>query len=391
MTGASFAERALAAVPRTLLDERSPKPAPEGAVRPVAELCREALSSPIDSEPLAAIARGASRIAVIVSDATREEPRAEMLEVLSEILPWERVTLVVSSGTHAPTPPDERVIPSKFRHQPIVVHDSKDESALVDLGRTDVGTRVRIHRAVALADLVVCTGRLRPHYFAGYSGGVKGIFPGCAHAEDALGNHRLKTSPSARLGNVEDNVCRGDMEQAASLVPGVVHILNVLADVDGSSVAAAAGHPISAHRFLARRAQELFSVSAPRSRVVCVADRPPVSASLYQASKLIAPAAAILEPGGSVIVVADCASGVGPLERVNEGIYGIGLRPKLPREHRIFLASELDEATVKGTYATSVSSARGAIESELARHAQDRAILIWRAGECIVEAELAPR
>jgi nickel-dependent lactate racemase len=242
---------------------------------------------------------------------------------------------------------------------------------------------VRIQRAIAEADLVVSTGRIRPHYFAGWSGGVKSVFPGCAHADDALENHRLKSLPNARLGHTDDNPCRLDMEEAALFVPGKLHVLNVVSDVEGTSVAAIAGHPVLAHRALVEQARPLFEVKAPRTALVVVADRPPVTSSLYQASKLVPPAGELLIPGGSVIVVAECNEGTGPLDRVNHGIYEIGLKPQLPVEHRVVLVSELPETVVEQTYATHAPSLRAALASERKRLGVERAVCLWRAGECV--------
>lgn len=385
MTSRSFAERMLADVPAEWLTRRTPTPVDLG--EPVLELCRRALEAPVESPTLREQARNARRIAICVSDATRDEPRRELLQALFEILPEDKTTLVVANGTHAPRALDGEVIPDAWRHLPVVNHDGRRDEDLIDLGSTSRGTRARIQRTVAEADLVVCTGRIRPHYFAGWSGGVKSVFPGCAHADDALTNHRLKSDPNARLGRSDDNPCRLDMEEAALRVPGKIHLLNVLADVDGTSVAAAAGHPIHGHRQLAERARALFEVRAPRSPLVCVADRPPVTSSLYQASKLIPPAGALLEPGGTVIVVADCSEGTGPLERVNHGIYEIGVKPQLPAAHRILLVSQLESSTVESTYATPRATLREALAAERKRMGDPRAVLLWRAGECIAVAE----
>lgn len=374
----------LADVPAEWLTRRTP--APVSAGQPVLELCRAALRAPVESPTLAEQARNARRITICVSDATREEPREELLTALFEILPRDRSTLVVANGTHSPAPVG-MVIPDAFRDLPVVNHDGRREDDLVDLGTTSRGTRVRIQRVVAEADLVVSTGRIRPHYFAGWSGGVKSVFPGCAHADDALQNHRLKSDPNARLGKSDDNPCRLDMEEAALSVPGALHSLNVLCDVDGTSVAASAGHPVHAHRRLAERARALFEVHAPRTKLVCVADRPPVTASLYQASKLIPPAGALLEPGGTVIVVADCSLGTGPLERVNHGIYEIGVKPQLPPGHQILLVSELDANVVRQTYATPCASLVETLAAERERTGEARAVLLWRAGECIAVAD----
>ncbi len=372
----SFAETELAQIEPSRLVKRAPSPVAEAG--DALALCRAALESPTGPS-IAEHGAGARRIAVIVSDASRDEPRAALLTALREVLPWERVTLVVASGTHTG---DDSVVPPGFRDRPVVVHDARDESQTVDLGRTAEGTRVRLQKAVVEADLVVVTGRIRPHYFAGYSGGVKGLFPGCALAEDALANHQLKADPTARLGRVDDNRCRLDMEAAALKAPGLVAALNVLCDVEGNAVAAKSGDPVAAHRELCRLARALFEVRAPRARVVVVADRPPVTCSLYQASKLLPPAGSLLEPGGTVIVLAECDRGTGPLTRVNEGIYELGVRRQLPAQHRVVLVSKLAPEVVRRTYAQPAESLRDALDGAGA----ERAVVLWRAGECIAVA-----
>jgi nickel-dependent lactate racemase len=373
-----FAERALAAVDPARLLRLSPAPAASG--RSLASLCRAALEKPVDSPPLAALAHGARSIAVIVSDATRDEPREAMLDAVFEHVPRARATLVVASGTHAA---DASVIPARYADLPVVVHDADAGDRLVDLGATARSTPVRLLAEVARAELVICASRVRPHYFAGFSGGTKGVFPGVADKQGALDNHRLKSEPSARLGRVEDNVCRLDMEEAALRLPKPPFVLNVLCDIDGNAVDAAAGHPIAAHRALLGSARELFTVEGPRSAVVVVADRPPVTRSLYQASKLLPPAGALLEDGGTVVVVAECDAGTGPLERVNEGIYRLGVARQLPARHRVLLVSKLAPDEARKSYAEPVSSLASALDEALARHGQGRAVLLWRAGECI--------
>lgn len=380
MSGPSFAERALASVREGCLSTFGL--ISRGGAGPLLSLCREALRAPIGSPALSELARGARRIAVIVSDSTRDEPREEMLDALFEILPRDAAMLVVATGTHGS---GDDVIPERFRSLPVIVHDGAELESTVDLGTTVRGTRVRIRREVADADLIVVTGRIRPHYFAGYSGGVKGLFPGCAYKEDILKNHLLKADPTARLGRTDGNVCRADMEEAARLVKSNVFVLNVLADCDGAPRIAASGDPIAAHRRLVAEAHALFSIKVPRSPVIVVADRPPVTRSLYQASKLLPPAGAALEDGGTVVLLAECDQGIEPIERVNEGIYRLGVARALPPVHRVILVSTLPRETVARSYAEFARDLPSALD--MARVARGDVVpVIWRAGEAIVEA-----
>jgi nickel-dependent lactate racemase len=352
------------------------------------ELCRRALESPVGSPDLAAMVSPRSRVAVVVSDATRDEPREAMFSAIRERLaqlPDSAFTVVVASGTHAPRPPETAVSPEMLRRFEVVVHDGSDAARCVELGVTPEGTRIRVNRAVVETDLVVSLGRVRPHYFAGYSGGVKGIFPGCGFSIDVRQNHLFKADPSARLGRIEGNRCRADMEAAVALLPVPKFLLNVIADCDNGAVDAVAGDIVLAHREATRRAAPWFHVAAPRARVVVTSDRPPVSSSLYQAAKCLPPAGALLEDGGTAVLVADCSEGTGPLDIVNRGIYELGVRLALPKEHTVRLVSSLEPAVADQTFARRADSIERALEEAgiaPGRSLED-VVVLWRAGEMI--------
>lgn len=356
-----------------------------GPPRDVTQLCRDALARPVGSPRLAELARGARRVVAIVSDATRDEPRLEMLRAIREELPDVRVTVVVASGTHAPRDPATVLDAEALGLHDVVVHDGSREDQMTDLGVTTRGTPVRVNRVVAEADVVVSTGRIRPHYFAGMSGGAKGIFPGCGLSVDVRKNHLWKAHPSARLGALDGNECRLDMEEAARRVPGKVFVLNVVADCDGSYQSAHAGDLVLAHRAAAEVAAPLFTVRGERRPVVVASDLPPVTDSLYQASKLLPPAGALLLPGGAAVMVAACPEGTGPLQTVNEGIYKLGVRLALPEGHRVLLVSDMPEDVVRTTYATPAASVDDALRAVGASPGD--VTVLFRAGEMIALAD----
>ncbi|MGE0326305.1 MAG: lactate racemase domain-containing protein [Polyangiaceae bacterium] len=383
----SFAEQQIGRLKEGVFRRASPPNLSAGAVERInaavdwAPLLAAALANPV-GEPFP----DARRIVVVISDRTRDEPRAEFLAAIERRFPRAELCVLIASGTHGPDP---GALPREFAHLSARAHDASELGMLVRLGQTQRGTPVRVARELADADLVFCTGRIRPHYFAGYSGGVKGVFPGLAFREDILKNHLLKAEPGARLGSLDENPCRADMEQAALLLGARLCVLNVLADVDGRPVSAVAGHPVDAHRALCAEARAVFGVPLEPARVLVLADQPPLTCSLYQASKMLAVAELGVLPGGTVILVAECNEGTGPLERVNSGIFELGLRPRLPTGVDVRLVSELPESVVTQTYAAFAPS----LESEFARlqvTESEPASLVWRAGECVPERAQSP-
>jgi nickel-dependent lactate racemase len=342
-------------------------PTPDDAPPRLEELLAAALDRPVGATRLEDQVRHAARVLVIVSDATRAEPRAAMVEAILARLPASvRPTIAIATGTHGPADPadieGELAAADRLRLAGWVNHDGADRTQLVSLGTTSRGTPVTVNRALLDADLIVATGCIIPHYFAGYGAGCKAVFPGLGGSLEVRINHRLKESQGARAGVVDGNPCRADLEEATALLPRPIFLLNAVLDDDGAPRAAVAGDPESAFRAGARLCEPLYRVTAPASRSIVVSGRGPVTASLYQASKLIAAAAPLLLPGGTIIVAAECGQGTGPLDIVNRGIYEIGIKPRLPAEHRVVLVSSLPRHEVEQTYCDWAPSVEAALD-----------------------------
>lgn len=358
-----------------------PQRALRGPMGPGSSLWAEALKNPVGAERLRGRFRRGARVVVVVSDGSRSEPRLSMIRALLEELGVEvRLTIAVANGTHAPGKLDELGIGELVERGAVVYnHASTDDRAFVDVGVTQRGTRVRFPGAIAESDLVIATGRIRPHYFAGFGAGAKAIFPGLGHNDDIRQNHQLKSDSTARLGRVDGNCCRLDLEEAAAMLPVESFLLNVVADCADRPVAAFAGDLVMAHRAAVSAYRPLCEVQAEPADVVVVSDHLPVTASLYQASKLLVPAGVLLRPGGVAILAAECPDGTGPLKVVNEGIYRIGIAHVFPREHLIFLVSHMSEETVLETYCRPAVS----VESVLEEHVGKRVVILPRAGSVI--------
>jgi nickel-dependent lactate racemase len=324
---------------------------PEGPPPEITGLLDDALAAPIASRRLEELARPGDRVTLVVSDTTRDEPRAELVAAVRARLGEVRLTIAVATGTHGPCAVERLGIPPRLlAGATLVMHDGHRDHDLVVAGTTRRGTPIRVHRCAVDADLVVATGAIRPHYFAGFGAGIKAVFPGLGGAREIRINHLLKQERDARAGVVVSNPCRDDLEEAVAMLPPVF-LLNTVCDPDEHARAAVAGDVIAAFRAGAELARPWFTADAPTTRTIVVSDALPVTGSLYQASKLVAAVAPLLDDDGTIVVVAECPDGIGPVDTVNQAIYEIGLRPRLPAAHRIVLVSSLDEAAVAPSYA----------------------------------------
>ena len=349
--------------------------------RPLGELLGAALDHPIGSPPVGELVQPGARVTVIVSDQTRDEPRGAFLAALQERLPPVEWTIAIATGTHGPADLSTLGIPDDLLASArIVNHDGHRAEDLVDLGVTSRGTPVRLHRCAVETDLVIATGCIRPHYFAGFGAGVKAIFPGLGEAAAIRMNHTLKSAPGSRAGVVDGNPCREDLVEAVSLLPTRTFVLNGVCAPDGAIHSAVSGDLGEAFRSGADSARSWFTVRAPRAPVVIASDVLPVTASLYQAAKIAAASARLLQPGGILVLVAECPDGIGPKVVVNEAIFRIGILPRLPTGARIVLVSGLPANEVACTLVEYAASVDDAI-----RDTPGPVVVVPRASQLILE------
>lgn len=328
----------------------------------VTELVEAALDRPIEHAPLESAILPGQRVVVIASDHTRADPVDLLVHALVRRLPPVELTVAIATGTHGPCPRGATAFRALPAGTQVVNFDCDQTAQLRLLGTSRAGTPFRVHRCVADADWVLATGCIRPHYFAGYGGGSKAIFPGLGGRAEVRQNHRLKSLPGAQVGNIESNPCRLDVEELLEHLPGKAFLLNLVMDAHKRARAAVAGDVRTAFRQGAAICRPLHTVQAETSKLIVASAAPPVSSSLYQASKIVAAVAPLLEDDGTVVVAADCAEGVGGVAVVNQAIYELGIKPRLPSRHRIVLVSSLEPAVVETTYCEPASSVEAVLE-----------------------------
>jgi nickel-dependent lactate racemase len=355
------------------------KAAPLPPPRPIEELVEGALDHPQGG---ALAARPGDRVTLIVSDPTRDEPRETFVSAIRRRLPEVKLTIAVATGTHGPCELERLCLSERsLAGAAIVNHDGHRSADMIECGTTSRGTPVIVHRCLVETDLIVATGCIKPHYFAGFGAGVKALFPGLGAASAIRTNHRLKTEPLARAGILDGNPCREDLEDAVRTLDRSTFLLDGVCGPDERIHEVVAGDPTLAFRRGADQASTWFRVRAPRASLVIASDRLPVTASLYQAAKIAAAAAPLVAPGGTLAIVAQCPEGIGPLEIVNEAIFRIGVLPRLADRVRLVLVSALSELITRQTlceYAPSVASLLDATHGPV--------VVIPRASELLCEA-----
>jgi len=254
--------------------------------------------------------RGSSA-ALLVSDITRPTPSHLMLPPLIDGLKRVGVSefkVVFALGTHRRMTAleERRLLQSSY----FLPHLQHDPSRCTSLGETRRGTPVEVLEEVASSDLVVATGNIEYHYYAGYSGGAKSLLPGVSSERSIVKNHELMRDPRSVSGRLDSPV-RVDMEDAAE-VAGLDFILNVVCNSKKEIVSAAAGDFLMAHRAGAAVVDAMYRKTVdPAEIVITCAGGRPKDINLFQAHKALDNARGAAVAGGTIILLAECSEGLG--------------------------------------------------------------------------------
>lgn len=370
--------------------------------QPGEETLAAALSNPVGTVSLKNIVLSGEKIAIVTSDITRPCPSKKILPpVLKELaqagVKDEDVTIILATGNHRQHTEAEKLslvgeeIYARYR---CLDSNAKD---IVYLGVTSRGTPVEIFRPVVEADRRILVGNVDYHYFAGYSGGVKAIMPGCSTARAIQANHRMMVEPAARVGEIATNPVRQDIEEVLQFLP-VDFIINVVLDERKNILAAYAGHPVAAHRQAVAYLDTIYKVSIPELADIVIASAGgfPKDINLYQAQKAMNNARRAVRPGGILILVAECPEGLGdrtfanwvamarsPEDLITRiynnfelGGHKAAAIAMLLKEIQIYLVSSLQEKLPRQIFITPFSSLQDAYQAALKSMGYEAKVLL---------------
>ncbi len=278
----------------------------------------DALQNPIGSQPLLERISPDTKICIAFTDITRATPNNRIIPCLLEHLggPNDNITLLNQLGTHRPNTREEletMLTPEVVANYRVLNHEPENPKALVQVGTTADGTPALLNRHIVEADLRIITGFIEPHFFAGFSGGVKGIMPGCAGLETVMSNHGAKNigDPQATFGVTEGNPLWEELRDIA-LKAGPSFLLNVTLNEQRDITNVFAGDIIEAHKtgcaFVKKSAMQ--PVDQPFDIVVTTNSGYPLDLNLYQGVKGMSAGARVLKEGGTLILAAECREGV---------------------------------------------------------------------------------
>ena len=284
---------------------------------------RSALATPLGLPPLAEFARGRDSACILICDLTRPVPNGLLLrplidELLQAGVARERITVLIATGMHRPNLGDELVEligdPWVLANVRIENHDAHDDLAHEDLGTTPHGTPIKLDRRFTRAAVKIVTGLVEPHFMAGFSGGRKVIAPGIAHRDTitTFHSHRFMADPLADNLVLAGNPLHREQLHIAALL-GPVFAVNTVLDEHRRLVFVNAGELIGSHLAAVAVTERCARVPLPRrfATVVTTAAGHPLDRTYYQTVKGMVAPLDILQPGGTLVIAADCGEGLG--------------------------------------------------------------------------------
>lgn len=264
--------------------------------------------------------RAAKRICIAIPDATRRGPWQLFLD---ESIRWasahtpcaDRRLLLLATGVHRPIVPAEFECPAGWG---LLANGAGGYGDHRDVGTTSAGTPVRLHPAWVEADLRIVLGDLSFHYFAGFGGGRKLVFPGLGEPSGILANHKRclqfdgKLHPFCESGRLRGNPVHEDLLEAVSFCPPDL-LIQAYEPVQGEAPLLTAGDWRDSHErgcaaFLAGHTLEF---SQRPEMILADAGGWPRDASMLQAHKSLRHAARFLPPRGRLLLVAGLDEGSG--------------------------------------------------------------------------------
>ncbi len=303
-----------------VLEARSAEP-----LRDAAGAIECGLDSPIDSPPLAELARGKRSAAISVCDITRPAPNRLVLPPLLARLeqagiPREGITILIATGLHRPASDREiceivgEPVAAAYR---VVNHYARELSEHRHLGSTASGTPVYIDERFVSADLHITLGFIEPHLMLGYSGGRKLIVPGLAAQETIKVIHspRFMREPRACEGSIEDNPLHRELLEIAGMARHDF-MFDVALARDRSIAGVFAGSPVAAHRKGVEFVSRVLLETLPEQvdAVITTGAGYPLDLTFYQSIKGITAASHIVKTGGKILLIAACEEGSGAPE-----------------------------------------------------------------------------
>lgn len=230
-----------------------------------------------------------------------------------------RLKIVIGYGTHPRQSEKEclRSYGTAYKNYTFIHHDCQEKGGFIEVGRTSRGTPIRFRRDLLNASSIITMGAVSHHYFAGFGGGRKLIFPGCGEREAIYANHGLYLDSSTGAiakgcgpGILRGNPLAEDLFEIEEKLPVDLAIHGIL-DSRGDLCNVILGGGTESFFQACKLHSAHCEVDAPCFDVVIAScGGYPKDINFIQSHKAIHNAATFVADGGLLLLYGECRDGV---------------------------------------------------------------------------------
>jgi len=259
------------------------------------------------------------RLLIIVNDGYRNTPTATILQWFDQLNPdvIDSARFLVTTGVHAaPTEKHYLRIFGSFWERVrahVSYHDANDHSNMTLLGKDGLCGEVWVNRAVLENKKILVIGSVEPHYFAGFTGGRKSVFPGLTDFATVARNHNMANSLEAAPLKLRGNPVAEHLDSLMAMLDRDKFFgIQIVADSDRRIAGLFFGQLEVSFKKAVTMAEKIYSCQVPKKydAIICEVLLP-LDKNLYQAQKALENCQPAVRDGGTIIIVSACEEGVG--------------------------------------------------------------------------------
>ncbi len=355
--------------------------------------------------------KNASDLLIIINDHTRFTPSGKILSFINQhVSDNTKLEILIATGTHrAPTDAELRTLLGDcYQGYKAVTaaHDCLEEDSHYYAGKTASGIDMYLNKAIDRHENILVVGSVEPHFFAGFTGGRKGIFPGAALKKSIIANHVKAIDRDAQPLQL-DNPIHYDMDAAIDLLQDKnIFSVQTVHRKDRSAAGVYTGDIRASFKQAAWLAKNVYVYEqSEKFDIVIAVLRPPLDIDLYQIQKGFENTKFGVKPGGVCILVSECPDGVGPddwlklsanydsaqdvlnnsQDASNFGFHKLYRPARFMRQSRIFVVSEAAPFSVKSVFLTPKGDLQKAFDDAAKLTAPcHSALIVYDAGQNVI-------
>jgi lactate racemase len=358
------------------------------------------------------ILSGGFRILVVINDSFRSTPSHLILNnVLPKLDKNNDVRIIISTGLHCkPTDDEKKILVGEHYgrfSEAIFWSDSHDFGSFRLTGKWSDGGEVYLHELFFWAEKVIVIGSVEPHYFAGFTGGIKSLVPGLCYYKTIEHNHQKAINQNSQPGVTAGNPVWESLWETVDLLDdNKIFSYQMVQDSDRNIVALYSGELKESYHKAVEFSRSIYIKSiGNRSDLLIAEHSPPLDRNLYQLQKCFENTKQGVVDNGTLLMISGCREGIGtsaffdlalkypnsdpllkqPIEQYNLGIHKLYRTAILTNRINLCLMSFLPDDSVRRVYIKPVTDTNALIKEKLKINPNLKILIVKDAGHTVIK------